>query len=162
MAIDNPGTHSVHSSKGKLIMPRVSRSAFAPTTSELVSVSDSESSSDSSAHYGTGDEGSAIHSENSDSIRSTPAPEPDSYGLPAPVKAIVGTFCAATAVAGGIMLIYSGNALNHPFVPVESGDGFHRALFAAGGAMLGIGSLVTMLCLLKRRETSGQLLVIPA
>jgi hypothetical protein len=159
MTIDHISTHSIQSSKGKHIMPRVSKNAFTRTTSEVVSASDSESSSNSSSQYGSGDEGAATPSGNTNSIGSAHAPESASYGLPGPVKAIVGTFCAATAVAGGIMLVYGGMALNNP---LDSQADLHRALVGAGGAMLGAGSLVSMLCLIPSPDTDGQLPVVSA
>lgn len=143
-------------------MPRVSKNAATYTTSEVVSSCDSDSdsvsdfSSDSSAHYGSGDEGVVIPTGNANSIGSTAAPEFSSPGFPAPVRAIVGTFCAATAVAGGIMFIYGGMG-NSNFLGDQ--HDLYRALMLAGGSMLGIGSLVTLLCVVKRPETSGRLAV---
>jgi hypothetical protein len=140
-------------------MPRVSKKAFSNSTSEEVSASDSDSSSDSITQYGSGDEGAAIPTGNANDISSTNAPTPTPYGFPGPLRAIVGTFCAVTAVAGGIMLIYGGIPRNYP---VDDQADLHRAMVGSGAAILGIGSLASMLCLVRPPYAVGQSPVVSA
>ena len=120
--------------------------------SEIVSSvdSDSESSSISESSDGSGDEGITIPGNNAAAASAT---TPSGATLPAhlsPLKIIVGTFCALTALSGGIMCMY---ASTHQEQTGSIKADLERALLGVGFPMIAIGSLVAIGSCLYNPET---------
>jgi hypothetical protein len=111
--------------------------------SEIVSSVDSryESSSSVDSSDGSGDEGITIPGSNA---AATSAATPSGAALPAhlsPLKIIVGTFCALTALSGGIMCMY---ASTHQDTTGSIKTDLERALLGVGLPMMFIGSVVAI------------------
>ena len=111
--------------------------------SEIVSSVDSryESSSSVDSSDGSGDEGITIPGSNA---AATSAATPSGGALPAhlsPLKIIVGTFCALTALSGGIMCMY---ASTHQDTTGSIKTDLERALLGVGLPMMFIGSVVAI------------------
>ena len=124
-------------------MPRIGNNISTSHSSEIISgaESDSESSSISEISDGSGEEGIPIPGSNP---AATSASTPSGATLPAhlsPLKIIVGTFCALTALSGGIMCIYASTHQN------QNGSiktDIERALLGVGLPMMFIGSVAAI------------------
>lgn len=133
-------------------MPRIAKNATINNSSEIISSadSDSESSSISASSYGSGDEGITIPESNA---AATSATNPSGATLPAhlsPLKIIVGTFCALTAIGGGIMCMY---ASTHQDQNGSIKTDLERAMLGVGLSMMFIGSVVAIGSCLYNSET---------
>lgn len=121
-------------------------------SSEIVSNVDSryKPSSMSESSDGSGDEGITIPEKNA---AATSAATPSGATLPAhlsPLKIIVGTFCALTALSGGIMCMY---ASTHQDQNGSIKTDLERALLCVGLPMMFIGSVVAIGSCLYNPET---------
>ena len=133
-------------------MPRIGKNISTTSSSEIISSaeSDSESSSTNEGSYGSGDEGITIPERNA---AATSATTPSGATLPthlSPLKIIVGTFCALTALSGGIMCMYASTHHN------QNGSiqtDLERALLGVGLPMTLIGSIVAIGSCLYNPET---------
>ena len=133
-------------------MPRIAKNTTINNSSEIISSadSDSESSSISASSYGSGDEGITIPERNA---AATSATTPSGATLPthlSPLKIIVGTFCALTALSGGIMCMYASTHHN------QNGSiqtDLERALLGVGLPMTLIGSILAIGSCLDNPET---------
>ncbi len=101
---------------------------------DVSSVSSSSDDSSSDGDYAEGRDVTPAHT--TQTTASEQAAQPQEC-CPAPVRAIIGVFCALTAVAGGALLIVGGNALNDPS---DSQGELHRAMAGIGATMLAVGS----------------------
>jgi hypothetical protein len=124
-------------------MPRTSKTTSTNISSEIVSSVDSryESSSSIDSSDGSGDEGITIPGSN---VAAASATTPSGAALPAhlsPLKIIVGTFCALTALSGGIMCMY---ASTHQDTTGSIKTDLERALLGVGLPMMFIGSVVAI------------------
>ena len=133
-------------------MPRIAKNTTINNSSEIISSadSDSESSSISASSYGSGDEGITIPESNA---AATSATAPSGATLPAhlsPLKIIVGTFCALTAIGGGIMCMY---ASTHQDQNGSIKTDLERAMLGVGLSMMFIGSVVAIGSCLYNYET---------
>ena len=133
-------------------MPRIAKNTTINNSSEIISSadSDSESSSISASSYGSGDEGITIPESNASA---TSATTPNIATLPAhlsPLKIIVGTFCALTAIGGGIMCMY---ASTHQDQNGSIKTDLERALLGVGLPMTLIGSILAIGSCLYNPET---------
>ena len=133
-------------------MPRTSKTTSTNISSEIVSSVDSryESSSSIDSSDGSGDEGITIPERNA---AATSATTPSGATLPthlSPLKIIVGTFCALTALSGGIMCMYASTHHN------QNGSiqtDLERALLGVGLPMTLIGSILAIGSCLDNPET---------
>jgi hypothetical protein len=133
-------------------MPRIGKSIPSNNSSEIVSNIDSgsESSSSVDSSDGSGDEGITIPERNA---AATSATTPSGATLPthlSPLKIIVGTFCALTALSGGIMCMY---ASTHQDQNGSIQTDLERALLGVGLPMTLIGSIVAIGSCLYNPET---------
>jgi hypothetical protein len=133
-------------------MPRIGKSTPSNNSSEIVSSVDSryESSSSVDSSDGSGDEGITIPGSNAVAASAT---TPSGAALPAhlsPLKIIVGTFCALTALSGGIMCMY---ASTHQDTTGSIKTDLERALLGVGLPMMFIGSVVAIGSFLYNPET---------
>jgi hypothetical protein len=121
-------------------MPRIGKNTPTNNSSEMISNadSDSESSSISESSDGSGDEGITILGNNKDVTNATALRGATLPANSSPLKILIGSFCALTAVGGGALLIYGGNELNDP---KDSQRLMHQMMLLAGGIMLGVGSI---------------------
>ena len=124
-------------------MPRIHKTTTTDNSSEIISSaeSDSEASSSADHSYGSGDEGITIPGSKA---AATSATTPSGATLPAdlsPLKIIVGTFCALTALSGGIMCMY---ASTHQDQNGSIKTDLERALLGVGLPMMLIGSIVAI------------------
>ena len=124
-------------------MPRIGKNISTNSSSEIISSaeSDSESSSSTEGSYGSGDEGITIPGNNA---AATSVTTPIGATLPAhlsPLKIIVGTFCALTALSGGVMCMY---ASTHQDQNGSIKTDLERALLGVGLPMTLIGSIVAI------------------
>jgi hypothetical protein len=124
-------------------MPSIGKNISTNSSSEVISSAESDSDSESSSSIGnsngSGDEGITIPPGTASDVAVTG--ESTSPFFSCSLKTIVGTFCALTAIGGGILLIYGGNALNDP---QDNHAGLHRAMLGTGVVMLSIGSMMTL------------------
>lgn len=135
-------------------MPRIGKNIAADSSSEIIDHLDSHSNSASfsESSHGSGDEGITIPGSTTPVTSTPPSIEPTPSFLSLPLKAIIGTFCALTAVGGGVLLIYGGNALNNP---EDSQGSMHRAMLGVGAAMLGVGSMLAKGSCVNNATTSS-------
>ena len=124
-------------------MPRIGKITTPDNSSEIIgsAESDSEASSSTDINLGAGDEGITIPESNA---AATSATTPSGAALPAhlsPLKIIVGTFCALTALSGGIMCMY---ASTHQGTTGSIKTDLERALLGVGLPMMFIGSVVAI------------------
>jgi hypothetical protein len=130
----------------------VSKNSETNSGSEIVSSVDSRNRSSSSVDSsdGSGEEGITISGSNA---AATSATAPSGATLPAhlsPLKIIVGTFCALTALSGGIMCMY---ASTHQDTTGSIKTDLERALLGVGLSMMFIGSVVAIGSCLYNSET---------
>jgi hypothetical protein len=123
-------------------------------SSEIVSSVNSrnESSSSVDSSDGSGDEGITIPGSNA---ATTSAATPIGAALPAhlsPLKIIVGTFCALTALSGGIMCMY---ASTHQDQNGSIKTDLERALLGVGLPMMLIGSVAAIGSCVHNSETAS-------
>jgi len=135
-------------------MPRIGKSTPSNNSSEIVSNIDSgsESSSSVDSSDGSGDEGITIPENNANETSATTS---SASTLPAhlsPLKIIVGTFCALTAVSGGIMCMY---ASTHQDQTAAIKSDLDRALLGVGLPMMLFGSLVAIGSCVYNSETAS-------
>ena len=133
-------------------MPRIGKNISTNSSSEIISSaeSDSESSSSTEGSYGSGDEGITIPGSNA---AATSVTTPIGATLPAhlsPLKIIVGTFCALTALSGGVMCMY---ASTHQDQNGSIQTDLERALLGVGLPMTLIGSILAIGSCLDNPET---------
>ena len=133
-------------------MPRIGKNISTNSSSEIISSaeSDSESSSSTEGSYGSGDEGITIPGSNA---AATSVTTPIGATLPAhlsPLKIIVGTFCALTALSGGVMCMY---ASTHQDQNGSIKTDLERAMLGVGLSMMFIGSVVAIGSCLYNPET---------
>jgi hypothetical protein len=133
-------------------MPHIGKNISTNSSSEIISSaeSDSESSSSTEGSYGSGDEGITIPGSNA---AATSVTTPIGATLPAhlsPLKIIVGTFCALTALSGGIMCMY---ASTHQDQNGSIKTDLERALLGVGLPMTLIGSILAIGSCLYNPET---------
>ena len=131
-------------------MQRIGKSTPSNNNSEIVSSVDSGSESLSSD--GSGDEGITIPGRNAVAASAT---TPSRAALPAhlsPLKIIVGTFCALTAVSGGIMCMY---ASTHQDQNAAIKSDLDQALLGVGLPMMLFGSLVAIGSCVYNSETAS-------
>ena len=133
-------------------MPRIGKNISTNSSSEIISSaeSDSESSSSTEGSYGSGDEGITIPGSNA---AATSVTTPIGATLPAhlsPLKIIVGTFCALTALSGGVMCMY---ASTHQDQNGSIKTDLERALLGVGLPMTLIGSILAIGSCLYNPET---------
>jgi hypothetical protein len=123
-------------------MPRIGNNISTGNSSEIISnaESGSESSSSVDSSDGSGDEGIEIPGSNA---VATSAATPI-------LKIIVGTFCALTALSGGIMCMY---ASTHQDTTASIKTDLERALLGVGLPMMFIGSVVAIGSCLYNPET---------
>ena len=130
----------------------ISKNSETNSGSEIVSSVDSRNRSSSSVDSsdGSGEEGITISGSNA---AATSATAPSGATLPAhlsPLKIIVGTFCALTALSGGIMCMYASTHHN------QNGSiqtDLERALLGVGLPMTLIGSILAIGSCLDNPET---------
>ncbi len=130
----------------------VSKNSETNSGSEIVSSVDSRNRSSSSVDSsdGSGEEGITIPGSNA---AATSVTTPIGATLPAhlsPLKIIVGTFCALTALSGGIMCMY---ASTHQDTTGSIKTDLERALLGVGLSMMFIGSVVAIGSCLYNSET---------
>ena len=130
----------------------VSKNSETNSGSEIVSSVDSRNRSSSSvdSSHGSGEEGITISGSNA---AATSATAPSGATLPAhlsPLKIIVGTFCALTAISGGIMCMY---ASTHQDQNGSIKTDLERAMLGVGLSMMFIGSVVAIGSCLYNSET---------
>ena len=130
----------------------VSKNSETNSGSEIVSSVDSRNRSSSSVDSsdGSGEEGITISGSNA---AATSATAPSGATLPAhlsPLKIIVGTFCALTAISGGIMCMY---ASTHQDQNGSIKTDLERAMLGVGLSMMFIGSVVAIGSCLYNSET---------
>jgi hypothetical protein len=133
-------------------MPHIGKNISTNSSSEIISSaeSDSESSSSTEGSYGSGDEGITIPGSNA---AATSVTTPIGATLPAhlsPLKIIVGTFCALTALSGGVMCMY---ASTHQDQNGSIKTDLERALLGVGLPMTLIGSILAIGSCLYNPET---------
>ena len=133
-------------------MPSIGKNISTNSSSEIISSaeSDSESSSSTEGSYGSGDEGITIPGSNA---AATSVTTPIGATLPAhlsPLKIIVGTFCALTALSGGVMCMY---ASTHQDQNGSIKTDLERALLGVGLPMTLIGSILAIGSCLYNPET---------
>ena len=133
-------------------MPHIGKNISTNSSSEIISSaeSDSESSSSTEGSYGSGDEGITIPGSNAAAPSVT---TPIGATLPAhlsPLKIIVGTFCALTALSGGVMCMY---ASTHQDQNGSIQTDLERALLGVGLPMTLIGSILAIGSCLYNPET---------
>ena len=112
-------------------------------SSEIISSSESDSESSSSAEntYGAGDEAVTIPAHASNTLSKTPRSEATSPLCHSPVKEIVGIFCALTAIGGSIMCLYASTHQDqHGAIKAD----VDRVLLGVGLPMIAIGSMVAV------------------
>ena len=124
-------------------MPRIYKSISTKSSSEIISSAESESESPSISESsdGSGDEGITIPGSNA---AATSVTTPIGATLPAhlsPLKIIVGTFCALTALSGGVMCMY---ASTHQDQNGSIKTDLERALLGVGLPMTLIGSTLAI------------------
>ncbi len=102
--------------------------------------------------HGSGNEGITIPGSTTPVTTTPYLIEPTSGLLSSPLKAIIGTFCALTAVGGSVLVIYGGNALNNP---EDSQALMHRTMLGIGSAMLGVGSMLALGSCVNNATTSS-------
>ena len=122
--------------------------------SEIVSSvdSDSESSSISESSDGSGDEGITIPENNTNTTSATTSSASTLPGHLSPLKIIVGTFCALTAISGGIMCMY---ASTHQDQTAAIKSDLNRALLGVGLPMILIGSVAAIGSCVYNSETAS-------
>ena len=135
-------------------MPHIGKNISTNSSSEIISSaeSDSESSSSTEGSYGSGDEGITIPGSNA---AATSVTTPIGATLPAhlsPLKIIVGTFCALTALSGGIMCMY---ASTHQDQNGSIQTDLERALLGVGLPMMLIGSVAAIGSCVHNSETAS-------
>ena len=136
------------------IMPRIGKNTAVDNSSEIIDHIDSHSSSASfsESSQGSGDEGITIPGTTTPVTTTPPSIEPTPGLLSSPLKTIIGTFCALTAVVGSVLVIYGGNALNNP----EDSQGLmHHTMLGISAAMLGVGSMLAVGICVDNTTTSS-------
>ena len=120
--------------------------------SEIVSGAESESESSSSTESsdGSGDEGITIPRSNAAATNDKASKDSTLLAHLSPLKIIVGTFCALTALSGGIMCMY---ASTHQDTTGSIKTDLERALLGVGLPMMFIGSVVAIGSCLYNPET---------
>jgi len=131
-------------------MPRIGKSTPSNNNSEIVSSVDSGSESLSSD--GSGDEGITIRENNTNATSATTSSASTLPTHISPLKIIVGTFCALTAVSGGIMCMY---ASTHQDQNAAIKSDLDRALLGVGLPMMLFGSLVAIGSCVYNSETAS-------
>ena len=131
-------------------MPRIGKSTPSNNNSEIVSSVDSGSESLSSD--GSGDEGITIRENNTNATSATTSSATTLPTHISPLKIIVGTFCALTAVSGGIMCMY---ASTHQDQNAAIKSDLDRALLGVGLPMMLFGSLVAIGSCVYNSETAS-------